>query len=66
MIQKVALYCISLLLLLACSNTKQKTADLKTEENIFKYAKNIYSRPGSDSVTVYFSWDGQRDSITYQ
>ena len=65
MIQKVALYCISLLLLLACSNTKRKIADLKTGGNIFKYAKNIYSRPGSDSVTVYFSWDGQRDSITY-
>ena len=66
MVQKVTVLCLSLFLF-ACSNTtKQQTVDSQTRDNIFTYAQNIYSRPGSNSVTIYFTASGQRDSITYQ
>lgn len=51
----------------SCQNTSVETSQTSSlqSDNIFKYAQNIYSRPGSDTVTVYFSWGDTRDSAVY-
>lgn len=58
-------YIIFLLSLIACTNSNTSIKTPILNDNIFRYAKNIYSKPGSNKVTVYFTWKGSRDSITY-
>lgn len=56
--------CISIFIIVSCkSNQKENTTH--TGENIFKYAKHIYSKPGSNSFTIYYTWNGIKDSIVY-
>ncbi len=61
--KRVFLFCLAVISLFACSSP-QKTA-APNEENIFKYAQNLYSRQGSDTVVVYFPWTDGRDSMVY-
>lgn len=58
-------YIIFLISLVACSNSHTDIDSQILKDNVFKYAKNIYSKPGSNKVTVYFTWKGSRDSVTY-
>ncbi len=54
-------------LFFSCKNSSVETQDnvsLQTD-NVFVYAKNIYSRPCSDTVIVYCNWGESRDSIIY-
>lgn len=46
-----------------CSHSSNKQG--QPTENIFSYAQNIVSRPGSDTVIVYYTNATSRDSIVY-
>src|SRR5690554_3182594 len=54
-------YCI--IIFSSCTHNSQHTT--KQADNIFTYAQNIYSAKGSNTVTIYFSWDSHRDSLVY-
>ncbi|MCQ2960467.1 MAG: ABC transporter substrate-binding protein [Bacteroidales bacterium] len=62
--KRIALFAAIISLFLSCKNSSVETTHQSSPQtdNIFKYAKNVYSQPGSNSVTVYFSWG---DSIVY-
>lgn len=56
-------FCFTIISFVACNLSQKATAP--NEENIFKYAQNLYSRQGSDTVVVYFPWADGRDSMVY-
>lgn len=63
----ILLFIATISIFCSCKNTSNN--DSKTysqKESIFKYAKNVYACPESDTVIVYFSWDNTRDSIIYR
>ena len=63
---KNALYFFCFLIIsISCNQKKVKQQANSISDNIFHYAKNIYSQQGSNKVTVFFTWEGQRDSIIY-
>ena len=61
--QPLYMLVLGIMLFFACSSSPSVQSSLS--KNIFRYAKNIYSAPGSNKVTVYFNWGTQCDSITY-
>lgn len=61
--KRILFCCIAALTIVSCSLSDKKAAP--TEGNIFKYAQNLYSRPGSDTVVVFCPWSDFRDSIVY-
>ena len=48
-----------------CSCNHSQQSKVSADENVFKYAQNVFSRPGSDTVVVYCNWNTSRDSIVY-
>lgn len=62
--KQVILFINILLVIASCSHTSREQYSFPND-NIFKYAKNIYSREGSDTVVVYFTWGADRDSVIY-
>ncbi len=52
-------------ILFSCSTESKKETSNKKDDNLFSHAKNIYSKSGSNKVTLYFNWDGHKDSLTY-
>lgn len=56
---------VSLIFFISCKGNKPALHSSTQSDNIFKHAKLIYSKPGSNKVTIYYTWNKHRDSITY-
>lgn len=65
--KRIAILGAIISLFFSCANSSVETKHNSSLQgkNVFKYAQNIYSRPGSDSVIVYCNWGDSRDSIIY-
>ena len=58
-------FCVLSVVLCLCSCNHSRQSKVAADENVFKYAQNVFSRPGSDTVVVYCNSNTSRDSIVY-
>ena len=58
-------FCVLSVVLCLCSCNHSQQSKVSADENVFKYAQNVFARPGSDTVVVYCNWNTSRDSIVY-
>ncbi|MBO7124909.1 MAG: ABC transporter substrate-binding protein [Bacteroidales bacterium] len=64
--RRFAFFVLIVACLCSCKRASQtQETTQRSSDNIFKYAKNIYCHPGSDTVYVYCTWNDSKDTLVY-